>query len=48
MLNMGVGMMVVVAPQDAPQALEVAKQAGAEVVLAGMVTDVPGIRIRTE
>jgi phosphoribosylformylglycinamidine cyclo-ligase len=47
-LNMGVGMMVVVAPQDAPQALEVAKQAGAEVVLAGMVTDVPGIRIRTE
>jgi phosphoribosylaminoimidazole (AIR) synthetase len=43
---MGVGMMVVVAPADAPQALEVAKQAGADVVLAGMVTDEPGVRLR--
>jgi phosphoribosylformylglycinamidine cyclo-ligase len=44
-LNMGVGMMVVVAPEDASRAVEVAKQHGVDAVLAGMVTDVPGIRI---
>jgi phosphoribosylformylglycinamidine cyclo-ligase len=45
-LNVGVGMVVVVAPEDAARAVEVAEQHGADAVLAGMVTVEPGVRLR--
>ena len=45
-LNVGVGMVVVVAPEDAARAVEVSKQHGAEAVWAGIVTDEPGVRFR--
>jgi len=42
-LNMGVGMVVVVSAADAPRAVELANQHGADAVLVGTVTDEPGI-----
>jgi phosphoribosylformylglycinamidine cyclo-ligase len=45
-LNMGVGMVVVVAPEHASRALEIAKEQGTDAVLVGVVTDEPGVRFR--
>jgi phosphoribosylformylglycinamidine cyclo-ligase len=45
-LNMGVGMVVVVSPEHAPRALEIAKEQGTDAVLVGVVTDEPGVRFR--
>jgi phosphoribosylformylglycinamidine cyclo-ligase len=45
-LNVGVGMVVVVAPEDASRAVDVSKTHGADAVWAGIVTDEPGVRLR--
>jgi phosphoribosylformylglycinamidine cyclo-ligase len=45
-LNMGVGMVVVVSPEHASRALEIAKEHGTDAVLVGVVTDEPGVRFR--
>jgi phosphoribosylformylglycinamidine cyclo-ligase len=45
-LNMGVGMVVAVAPEDAARAVEIATQHGVDAVPAGTVTDGPGVRLQ--
>jgi phosphoribosylformylglycinamidine cyclo-ligase len=44
-LNMGIGMAVVVPAADAPRAVEIANQHGANAVIIGRVTEEPGIHI---
>jgi phosphoribosylformylglycinamidine cyclo-ligase len=46
-LNMGVGMVVAVASQEAARAIEIAREHGADPVLVGVVKDEPGIRLAT-
>jgi len=44
--NMGIGMILVVDPQDAPKALEILKAQGENATIIGSVTDIPGIRFQ--
>jgi len=44
-LNMGIGMVVAVAPGDAPRALEIAAAQGVEAVGIGAVSAEPGVRL---
>lgn len=44
--NMGIGMILVVDPQDASKALEILKAQGENATIIGSVTDIPGIRFQ--
>ncbi|HXY72558.1 MAG TPA: phosphoribosylformylglycinamidine cyclo-ligase [Actinomycetota bacterium] len=45
-LNMGIGMIVAVAPGDAPRAVRIAGEGGVEAVEIGAVVGEPGVRLR--